>query len=206
VVLHYSWEGLLEQKPLVLAFTRLKGEAQIVIRVWNPYLSLADPRQGCFIFTVNITWFLSVLLKSFLCFVSDNFNVLCLLWHPSNCFLYYIRIRPVFALWHYIQIQHIPLSVCHPILADSMPICLRPWFPRIEGGWLGPVCGIIANFWPCIQVNCSLGICFIPCACLDLVIILCGSVTWWLERARFGRENLTLMDLSEHSAVICERY
>jgi hypothetical protein len=33
VVLHYSSEGLLEQNPLVLAFTRLKGVAQIVTRV-----------------------------------------------------------------------------------------------------------------------------------------------------------------------------
>ena len=41
VVLHYSWEGLLEQNPLVLAFTRLKGVAQIVTRVWNPYLPLS---------------------------------------------------------------------------------------------------------------------------------------------------------------------
>ena len=33
VVLHYTLEGLLEQNPLVLAFTRLKGVAQIVTRV-----------------------------------------------------------------------------------------------------------------------------------------------------------------------------
>jgi hypothetical protein len=86
VVLHYSGEGLLEQNPLVLAFTRPKGVAQIVTRMRNPYLSLADPRQGCFIFTVNIIWFLYFLLKSFLCFVSDNFNVLCLLWHSTPLF------------------------------------------------------------------------------------------------------------------------
>jgi hypothetical protein len=77
---------LLEHNPLVLVFTRLKGVAQIVTRVWNPYQSLTDPKQSCFIFTVNITWFLKVLLKSFLCFVSGNCNVLCLLWHPTPLF------------------------------------------------------------------------------------------------------------------------
>jgi hypothetical protein len=29
-------------------------------------------------------------------------------------------------------------SVCHPIPTDSMPICLRFWFPRIEGGGTDP--------------------------------------------------------------------
>jgi hypothetical protein len=33
------------------------------------------------------------------------------------------------------------MSVCHPILADSMSSCRNLWFPWIEGGRLGPVHG-----------------------------------------------------------------
>jgi hypothetical protein len=44
-------------------------------------------------------------------------------------------------LTNYIQI-HTPLcQVCLSIHTDSMPICLNPWFPRVEGGWLGLVHG-----------------------------------------------------------------
>jgi hypothetical protein len=89
-----------------------------VTRLWNPYLSLADSRQGCFIFTVNITWFLSG-LWSIPLFCVRYFNACCdtLLF----CFLYYIRLVPTF--WKYNQIQHslVSVSICHSFLAHMQP-------------------------------------------------------------------------------------
>jgi hypothetical protein len=113
----------------VLAFTRLKGVAQIVTRVWNPYLSWADSRQGCFIFTVNITWFVSVLWRPLFCV--RYFNVPCLLWHPTPLFsvLYKIGVRFVKI---YIQIQHslVLVFVCHSFLADPCSPVSRTLFPE----------------------------------------------------------------------------
>jgi hypothetical protein len=124
--------------PLVLAFIRLKGVAQIVNKVWNPYLSLADPWQGCFIFIVNITWFFQVLFKSFLCFVSDTSMYFACCDILPLCFLYYIRL--VFTLWQHTLSCHLCLSP-----SDSMPIWSRPWFARIEEDPLSPVCGRVPS-------------------------------------------------------------
>jgi hypothetical protein len=52
---------------------------------------------------------------------------------------------------------------------------------------------LVANFCPCVQVNCSLGICLMPWAYLDLVLSSCGSVTWWLGTAQCGREIPSLV-------------
>ena len=94
---------------------------------------------GCFIFTVNITWFLSVLWSHSSVFVSDISMYTACSDTLLHCFLYYIRL--VFALWNnYIQIQHslVPVSICH----FSPTPCPPVWnldSTRIERGQLNMV-------------------------------------------------------------------
>jgi hypothetical protein len=112
--LHYSWEGLLEQNPLLLAFTRLKGVALIVTRVWNPYLSLSWPlAELLYLYCKHLPGSCkSFCSHSFvLCQVTSMYFACCDF--LPLYFLYYIKL--VYTLWQYIQILHNLLcaSICH---------------------------------------------------------------------------------------------
>lgn len=84
-------------------------------RAWNPLLA------PVIILNCKHCPVPASLLKAFLCFVSDNFNVPCLLWYSTHLFSVLYKADANFDK-NYIQIQHslVSMSVCHPFCCQLL--------------------------------------------------------------------------------------